>query len=93
MTGEQLSKASTHYLKAQVKWRGMEPWKRFVEDMRSKYKEAERQRENVLVRRAFLLWHKRMLQREREREERAVRHYENALSKRSLASWIKVCNA
>ena len=93
VVAEQLSKASAHYLKAQVRWRVMEPWKRFIEDMRSKYREAERQREKVLARRTFNVWHKRMLQREGEREERAVSHYENTLLTKSLASWIKVCNA
>ena len=92
MATEQLAKASSHYLKAQVKWRVLGPWKRFIEEMRSKYREAEHQRAKLLSQRALLLWHKRMLQREKERERVAVRHYESFLLTKMLAAWIKVCD-
>lgn len=87
---DQIAKASSHYSIAQLKWRGLLPWRRFVEGMRMRYHEADRLRETVLTKKAWTRWHDRTLKRERKRETVAVNHYEIVLLRRVLSAWIKV---
>ena len=87
---DQIAKASSHYSTAQLKWRGLLPWRRFVEDMRARNHDADRLRERVLTKKAWTRWHDRTVKIERERETVAVSHYEIVLLRRALAAWIKV---
>ena len=75
---------------AQLKWRGLVPWRRFVEGMKLRYSEANQLRERVLTKKAWSRWHETTLKRERERESLALRHYETTLLRRSIAAWIMV---
>ena len=84
-------KASTHYRTAAVKWRGVEPWRRFVREAKKQQHEADELRERVLVKKTLSKWHSLTLQREKERDSIAVGHYQKSLLRRGLAAWIKVC--
>lgn len=93
MLTEKNAKAFAHYHKAQLKWRGMEPWKKFIEEMKIQYCEADQLREKLLVRQVWLRWHKATLEREKERDIIASTHYKQSLLRRSLTAWIKVCKS
>ena len=85
-----MTKASTHYQTAQLRWRGVAPWKKFVEEMKAGYLEADRRRERALTREVWSIWRRIVVEREREREAIATAHHHKALLKRSLAAWVKV---
>ena len=87
---EKITKASSHYHTAQQKWRGVFPWKKFVNKMKARYVEADRLRERTLTREVWSRWRKTTLEREKERETRATAHYHKALLRRSLAVWVQV---
>ena len=77
---DQIAKASSHYSVAQLKWRGLLPWRRFVEDVKVRYREADRLREMVITKKAWTRWLHRTLKRQRERESVAISHYEIVFS-------------
>ena len=87
---EKMSKAATHYQTAQLRWRGLVPWRKLVEAMKASYVEANRLREKTLTREVWSRWWRIVVEREREREAIATTHYHKALLKRSLAVWVKV---
>ena len=87
---EKMAKAATHYQTAQLRWRGMAPWKKFVEEMKASYLKAEWLREKALTREVWSRWHRIVVERETEREAVATAHYHKSLLKRSLAAWVKV---
>ena len=87
---EKMSKAITHYHTAQLRWRGLAPWRKFVEAMKAGYLEADRLREKVLIREVWSTWWRIVVKREREREAIATAHYHKALLRRNLAAWVKV---
>lgn len=87
---DQIDKASLHYSIAQLKWRGFLPWRRFVENVKMSYREADQLRDMVLTKKAWTKWLDRTLKRQRERESVAISHYEIVLLRSVLAAWIKV---
>lgn len=87
---DQIAKASLHYSVAQLKWRGLLPWRRFVEDVKVRYREADQLREMVLTKKCLTRWLNRTLKRQRERESVAISHYEIVLLRSVLSAWIKV---
>ena len=87
---EKMSKAIAHYQKAQLRWRGLAPWRKFVEAMKAGYVEADRLREKALTREVWSRWQRIVVKRERDRDAIATAHYHKTLLKRSLAVWVKV---
>ena len=87
---DKIAKACSHYSIAQLKWRGLLPWKRFVADVKVRYRKADQMREMVLTKKAWTRWLDRTLKRQRERESVALSHYETVLLRSVLAAWVKV---
>ena len=90
LLAEKMTKASTHYQTAQLRWRGFTPWRKFVEEMKVGYQEADLLRERALTREVWSRWRRVAMEREREREAIATAHHHKTLLKRSLAAWAKV---
>ena len=85
-----MTKAVSHYHTAQLRWRGMAPWKKFVEGMKASYLEADGLREKALTREVLSRWQRMVEERERERAAIATAHHHKALLKKGLAGWVKV---
>lgn len=90
LLADKITKAISHYHTAQLRWRGMAPWKKFVEGMKASYLEADRLREKALTREVWSRWQRMVEERERERVAIATAHHHKALLKKGLVAWVKV---
>ena len=90
LLADKMTKAVSHYHTAQLRWRGMAPWKKFVEGMKASYLEANRLREKALIREVWSRWQRMVEERERERTAIAAAHHHRALLKKGLMAWVKV---
>lgn len=83
-------RADAHYDVAQLKWRGLVPWLRFVELRRQMLLAAISQHELSLERRVFCAWRALVRAAVGERLQRlalAAAHSERAIARRSFFAW------
>ena len=84
------AKATRHYQLTVLKNRGLGPWRRFVEAMRTLWQKAEEFHKFNLARGSLVRWRDATRVRVREREDRASSFYHTIIKRQTLQAWKEV---